>query len=406
MLALVAASAVVNGPLKWIFRRPRPGQEIIQLTRALRRMPITTSFPSGHAASAAAYATGVAVEWPQVALPIAIAAAGVAYSRVHVGVHYPGDVVAGVAIGIAAGAATAAWWPVAPDASTITPEATSTVDLTTSVVGFVVNAGAGTPLDMAAVAAVAPSVTVRVVEGDALPAAMRDEAARADVLGVWGGDGTVAAAATAVMAANKPLLVLPGGTLNHFARDVDATRKREATATAPVARVDVATAGNRVFLNTASVGLYSGIVRRRERMQKVIGKWPAAAVALVKSLRHETPLHVVIDGKEERVWCVFAGNGEYGTRGLDLARRHSLDDGTLDVRILSAEKPFSRTLAALFAAFGRIDACPGYRRMLRPQITLGLPAGARMTLDGEEMEAPSTLRLRVEPRALRVIVGS
>jgi undecaprenyl-diphosphatase len=64
-------------------------------------MPASTSFPSGHAASAAAFATGVASAFPEAGIPLSAAAALVAYSRVHTGVHYPVDVIAGSVTGSA-----------------------------------------------------------------------------------------------------------------------------------------------------------------------------------------------------------------------------------------------------------------------------------------------------------------
>jgi len=66
-------------------------------------MPTSTSFPSGHSASAFAFATAVGHEVPVLAVPLSFLAGVVAYSRVHTGVHYPGDVVIGSLIGGAAG---------------------------------------------------------------------------------------------------------------------------------------------------------------------------------------------------------------------------------------------------------------------------------------------------------------
>lgn len=65
------------------------------------RMPKTRSFPSGHAASGFAFATGVATEAPLAGGLLTALAALVAYSRVHTGVHYPSDVLAGAVIGAA-----------------------------------------------------------------------------------------------------------------------------------------------------------------------------------------------------------------------------------------------------------------------------------------------------------------
>jgi undecaprenyl-diphosphatase len=93
------SSLVVNEVLKRIFGRVRPDMANLRAERTLRRAPGTLSFPSGHSSSAAAFVTGVAIECPPVGLALAPVALGVGYSRVHVGVHYPGDVVVGLAIG-------------------------------------------------------------------------------------------------------------------------------------------------------------------------------------------------------------------------------------------------------------------------------------------------------------------
>ncbi|MTD58390.1 phosphatase PAP2 family protein [Amycolatopsis pithecellobii] len=111
LMALSVASFSTNVVLKSLVRRPRPAVDAIPAVRRLRRPPITTSFPSGHSASAAAFTTGVAIEQPLLAVPVAVLASGVATSRVVTGAHYRSDVFAGVTIGIAAGVLTLRWWP-------------------------------------------------------------------------------------------------------------------------------------------------------------------------------------------------------------------------------------------------------------------------------------------------------
>src|SRR4051794_5186268 len=115
MMSLGMSSAVVNGPAKWVFRRGRPDLEIVPALRQLRRQPTTTSFPSGHSASAAAFATGVTLQSPAMGVPVAVLATAVAYSRVHTGVHYPSDVVVGAAIGAGTAVLVRRIWPVAPE---------------------------------------------------------------------------------------------------------------------------------------------------------------------------------------------------------------------------------------------------------------------------------------------------
>jgi membrane-associated phospholipid phosphatase len=100
--SLALTSAVVNAVLKPLWGRRRPERVMNRIPFARRvRMPKSRSFPSGHAASGFAFATGVASEAPVPGGLLAVLAALVAYSRVHTGVHYPSDVVAGALIGAA-----------------------------------------------------------------------------------------------------------------------------------------------------------------------------------------------------------------------------------------------------------------------------------------------------------------
>ena len=98
-LAIGLASGTVNQPLKRTVRRPRPPYAEVPLARRARELPTTTSFPSGHAASAAAFATAVSREIPVLAAPLGVAALGVGWSRVHSGVHHPLDVAVGLLLG-------------------------------------------------------------------------------------------------------------------------------------------------------------------------------------------------------------------------------------------------------------------------------------------------------------------
>jgi membrane-associated phospholipid phosphatase len=100
LIAIAIAAAVANGPAKLLARRQRPSS---RRRPTLIRTPRSTSFPSGHTAAAAAFATGASTELP-VLVPVLVPLAGVVgYSRVHTGVHYPSDVVAGAAIGVGSG---------------------------------------------------------------------------------------------------------------------------------------------------------------------------------------------------------------------------------------------------------------------------------------------------------------
>ena len=106
VLAIGATSAVVNLGIKSLSGRRRPDRSGAGVPDArLVRMPSSTSFPSGHSAAAFAFASAVSRDKPWLAIAVQFLAGSVAYSRVHTGVHYPGDTVAGALIGASAGQA-------------------------------------------------------------------------------------------------------------------------------------------------------------------------------------------------------------------------------------------------------------------------------------------------------------
>lgn len=407
--SLGAASFVSNSLIKPLVGRRRPDPERTVIARRIGKVPWTSSFPSGHSASAGAFATGAILELPAAAPVLVPLAAAVAYSRVHVGVHYRSDVVVGSAIGIGLALIGKRLWPVRPHGPAATAPATAPdlpggAGLTILVNNDSGNGGSpAEPLRSAL-----PDATITVLErGASLDDLDRLVGPDVRAVGVAGGDGTVGAVAALAQRRDLPLAVFPSGTFNHFARSLGLHADTDTVAAVQAGhagRVDLATIDGTPFVNTAGIGWYPEFVLRRDRLARTIAKWPATALALRITLRHQTPVRLVINGRAVAAWMVFVGNGRYTPRGLAPSWREDLADGVLDVQYLRGDRRLSRTRAILFSLLGIVERSGVYGSIRAAEVEIRSESGPLPTAhDGEVADRPvETARLAVARRALTV----
>jgi diacylglycerol kinase family enzyme/membrane-associated phospholipid phosphatase len=387
------ASLTANQVVKPLTRRLRPDEEIA-IGRRLVRVPRSTSFPSGHAASAAAFTAGVALEIPALAAPAGVLAAAVGASRVVTGAHYPSDVAAGFALGTAAGLVTLRWWPRRPaaPAAAVRPRRDAPAAAAGAGLTLVLNSQAGTAspdLEDYLRGQLPEARIVVAAEGEDLEKVFAEAAADTRILGVAGGDGSVRVAVQAALDAGRPLLVVPAGTFNHFAAELGVHSRDDALAALRAGDsvlVDVAMAGTDVFVNTASVGVYTELV------------------ALARVLRDGRPLELTVNGRPRRVWLLFVGAGRYEPQGAAPTYRPDLADGELDVRVIDAGQPLARTRLVAAVALGTLGRSRVYRAWtassLRLETTDGQPL--EISLDGEATESERSVLIRKRPARLLV----
>ena len=96
------------------------------------------------------------------------------------------------------------------------------------------------------------------------------------------------------------------------------------------------------MLNTASIGLYPNLVRRREQLQPALGKPLAGVVAMFRTFAAGTPTTLIVDGVRHKLWILYIGRGRYYPRDHAPLVRPVLDDGVLDVRMITADESFAR----------------------------------------------------------------
>ena len=370
------------------------------------------SRPSAAAASAAAFATGAALEMPVLAVPMGGLAAAVGVSRAVTGGHRPPGVAAGFALGAAAGLVTLRWWARRPGAPAAAARPRREAPASPDGAGLVmiVNCSAGTASqDLAdSLGKSLPAAEIIVASADEdLEAAFRDAAARAAILGVAGGDGSVRLAAGMASEAGLPLLMVPAGTFNHFAADLGVESADDALAAlreGDSVLVDVASADGDAFVNTASTGVYVDLVSAREEIEPALGKWPAVMVALVDVLRHSKPVDLLINGRRRRVWLLFAGNCRYEPSGAAPAYRPDLADGTLDVRLVDGSQPLARTRLIAAVLLGTLGRSRVYRAWSASELHIASLDGhpVPLCLDGEQTAATCAIRLVKRPKKLLV----
>ena len=230
-----------------------------------------------------------------------------------------------------------------------------------------------------------------------------------------GGDGTINAVASTLVGTNRALGVLPLGTLNHFAKDLNIPLDLEGAArnimAGHIKSVDVGEVNGRIFLNNSSLGLYPSIVRRREKQQERLGrgKWPAFLWAAVSVLRRYPFLAVRLSTEEHkmvrRTPFVFIGNNEYEMENFNVGARSCLDAGKLSLYVAHRTGRLGLLRFAWRAFFGGLRNDKDFDAMCCAQVWIETRRRRlHVATDGEVTIMETPLHYRVRPGALRVVV--
>jgi diacylglycerol kinase family enzyme len=259
-------------------------------------------------------------------------------------------------------------------------------------------------------------VQVELVAGGECAVRSRAVAQRGDpLLVVGGGDGTVSAAASALVATRTVLGILPLGTLNHFARDLGIPTDIEEAATliasGKTREVDIGEMNDRVFINNSAIGLYPLMVVDRDMQRRRLGRSKRLAMLLAsfRTLARFSHYRLTLTINEERTGRVdtpllFVGNNDYR---IDLGapgQRERLDGGELCVLVLRKKTRRGLIAASVRALLGRSrsDDLVRIEDVQRLRVT-SRRSQLAVSFDGEVVRVTPPLDYRIRKRALRII---
>ena len=252
--------------------------------------------------------------------------------------------------------------------------------------------------------------------GDDLVQLVRDAVAGgADALAAAGGDGTQALVATIAAEHDLPFACIPAGTRNHFALDLNLDRADprlalDAFVEGVERRVDHGLAGDRFFVNNVSMGIYPHVVDDPDYRD---GRIKAAASIIPELMDPDTPsLSLRFDSPTgthyDTAQVLLVSNNPYrGFAALDGAgRRVSLDGGELGVLVIAASDPDELSRGARRTTMGvPLENVEGFDQWTAPALRVDSDDATVLAgIDGEALEMPVPLDIRVVPGGLRVIV--
>lgn len=252
---------------------------------------------------------------------------------------------------------------------------------------------------------VTPGVDVRRTVRESLDAGLRSFV-------VAGGDGSIHHVAQALVGTEGVLGIVPVGTVNHMARDLELPMDwREALEVAirgRIRQIDTGRINGVAFLNSVMIGIYPRITEYRERFRCTHSKWRAYAKAVRLALRQFRHVTLVIerDGRVESIrtqmFVVSINAYDLSESGL-VPLKTSLEDGRLSVYSFSFEsrRQFIQAAAKFFR--GRITEMDSFRSARTGALRVDTARGrVRVSIDGEVQEIDTPLQIAAVPASLLV----
>lgn len=224
-----------------------------------------------------------------------------------------------------------------------------------------------------------------------------------------GGDGTMNSVARLMIDSPSLLLPLPGGTLNHFVRDLGMKGSLEELLShsdkTKETTVDVGYVNEELFLNNSSLGLYPFTLLDRKRSNPLVTKWAAALYAGLRQLIVFRRHSMIIDGAKIRSPFVFVGNNRYNITSSLIPQRTKLTAGVLTVIVASSASRWRLVRAGINVMRGTVSHLDDFTVQTRKSVVVYTHASQLpVSFDGEVKYVSSPFTYSSRPKSLRVLV--
>ncbi|MBN8585501.1 MAG: sphingosine kinase [Ignavibacteria bacterium] len=236
-----------------------------------------------------------------------------------------------------------------------------------------------------------------------------------DIVAVSGGDGTISAIADFLAGKDIAMGVIPSGTLNHFAKDLDIPLSTEESVKLLIngkpSLIDTATVNGRTFINNSSIGIYPIAVRKREIQQNRFkrNKWIALFFGLLAVMRKFPVYAVRIKTESEtlliRSPIVFVGNNEYSTELVTLGSRKTISGGKLSLYIAKSNTRWKMIKLIIAACFNRLNDSDELELRLVDEVIIdSKKKSLSVSVDGEVEIMTPPLSYKINRKSLKVIL--
>ncbi len=228
------------------------------------------------------------------------------------------------------------------------------------------------------------------------------------IIAAIGGDGTISAIAGIVANTKATLLPIPGGTLNHFTKDLGIPQDID-TALIRAAKlkprhIDIARVNDTYFTNNSSIGMYPAALQERKQFEPRIGKWTAAVVASFRAFVRLKTYQVTIDSQTFTTPFIFVGNNRYTLDESIGTTRTSLEKGVLTVFVAKTQSRLTLLKIALFALASKAADLPEFDIFYPQHLTVKTKKSLlSVSHDGEVSRLTVPLNYTIEPSALKII---